>query len=69
MEILQPDWWLSIWPFSSLIVFILWVYCLVDIVRLNFKGPNDKLIWILVVLLLPCLGGFLYLVIGKKQRI
>ncbi|MDI9366502.1 MAG: PLD nuclease N-terminal domain-containing protein [Flavobacterium sp.] len=69
MEILQPNWGLSAWSFSSLIAFILWAYCLIDILRSHFKGSNDKLIWILVVLLIPCLGGFLYLIIGRKQRI
>jgi len=48
------------------IVFVIWV--LVDILKSEFKGSN-KLIWVIVVILLPLLGSILYFAIGRKQKI
>ena len=47
---------------------ILWVVALVDIIKSEFMG-NNKVIWLLVVLLLPLLGAILYFLIGKKQKV
>ena len=48
---------------------VLWIYCLVDIIRANFKGENDKIIWLLLIIFLPLIGSILYLAIGMKQKI
>lgn len=45
-----------------------WIYALVDILKHNFTGDN-KIIWLLVVLLLGLLGTILYFTIGRKSRI
>jgi len=50
------------------IAFILPIWALVDIIRSQFTEPNNKLIWVLVVLLLPFLGSILYLAIGRAQK-
>jgi uncharacterized RDD family membrane protein YckC len=54
--------------FVFLAVGILWVLALVDILKGEFKG-NDKLIWIIIVAVLPVLGAILYFVIGKNQKV
>jgi len=46
----------------------LWIYALVDVIRSEFKGENDKLIWLLLVILLPLVGTILYFTIGKDQK-
>ena len=53
------------------IVFILLlpVLALIDIIRGNFKGPNDKIMWVIIVLLLPFLGSILYFIVGQKQKV
>ncbi len=48
---------------------VLWIYCLVDIIKANFKGENDKIIWLLLIIFLPLIGSILYLAIGMKQKI
>lgn len=48
---------------------VLWIYCLVDIIRANFKGENDKIIWLLLIIFLPLIGSILYLAIGMNQKI
>jgi hypothetical protein len=51
-----------------LLPLILWVVALVDVLNSNFKESNDKLIWVLVILLFPIFGAFLYFIIGRKQK-
>jgi hypothetical protein len=48
---------------------VLWIYCLVDIIKANFKGENDKIIWLLLIIFLPLIGSILYLAIGVNQKI
>lgn len=45
-----------------------WIYCIIDIVRNDF-ADNNKMIWLLVVVLLYTLGVALYVAIGRKQRV
>jgi len=47
---------------------VLLIWALVDILKSEFTGSN-KLIWVLVVILLPLLGSILYFTIGTKQKI
>ncbi|WP_420386642.1 PLDc N-terminal domain-containing protein [Roseivirga sp.] len=42
---------------------------LVDILRNEFDPQQNKIIWVLVVILLPVLGSILYWIIGRSQRI
>jgi hypothetical protein len=67
MELLTPSLGLLFWTF--LIPFVFWLIALIDILRSEFKGPNDKLIWVLVILFVPILGPILYLVIGRKNKV
>ena len=49
---------------GGLIVLVLDIYCLYLILTDGRDGAN-KLLWILVVLLLPILGPILYLLLGR----
>ncbi len=51
-----------------LILSILTVLSLIDILKNEFHG-NNKIIWILIVIVFPVLGSILYYFIGRKQRI
>ncbi|MBB6326465.1 hypothetical protein FHS59_002093 [Algoriphagus iocasae] len=50
------------------IYFCLWVYCLVDIIRSEFKDPNMKLIWILIILFAQVIGPIAYLIMRKGTK-
>ena len=52
----------------SIAYFILWIYCLIDAIRSNFKDPNMKLIWIIVLLFAQGLGPLVYLIMGKGTK-
>jgi len=49
-------------------MFILPIIALVDVIKNNFLN-NNKVIWVLVILLLPLIGSILYFIIGTKQKV
>jgi hypothetical protein len=62
-------------PFVGMMIFsmimgclALWVYAVIDIVRGGFKSEGDKIVWLVLVLLVPALGTVLYYLIGQKQK-
>jgi hypothetical protein len=46
---------------------VLMVWALVDCVKREFPGPNDKVIWVIVILLAYCVGPLIYLAIGRPR--
>jgi hypothetical protein len=52
----------------SFIYLILMIYCLVDVIRSEFKDPNMKLIWIIIILFAQLIGTLVYLILGKSTK-
>jgi len=52
----------------SCVFFIIPIIALVDILKSEFTG-NNKLIWVLVILLSWIIGAILYYFIGRNQKI
>lgn len=52
-----------------LAAFGIWVWALVDCLRNEPGDGNDKTVWTLVILFLHGLGGALYLLVRRPQRI
>ncbi len=48
----------------SILCVILWIVALVDCIKSS--NPN-KVVWIIVIILLPFLGSILYFLIGKSR--
>jgi hypothetical protein len=55
--------------FFFFVPLILCIIALVDITKGRFGEGSNKLIWVLIVLLLPLLGSILYFSVGQKQKI
>jgi len=58
-------------PFQLILIFFVLlptIIALIDIVRNEFSG-NNKIVWLLVVLLGNFLGAILYFIIGRKQKL
>jgi len=63
---------MSIQLFQILIItFLILVplIALVDVLRNDFKNNINKVVWVLVVILLPVLDAILYFTIGYKQKL
>jgi len=63
---------LGIWQILLILLFLslllIPIIALIDILRNEFTG-NNKLIWILVVLLSNLIGAILYFIIGVNHKI
>ena len=53
----------------AIIPILLMVFCLIDIIRSDFKDGTVKILWIICVLVAPFLGSVIYLVIGRTQKV
>ena len=52
-----------------LIAFIvMWIKSIVDVINNDFKDQTNKIIWIIMLIVIPPIGTILYLTIGKKQK-
>jgi len=56
-------------PILFLFTLILFLFAVIDILKNRFETETDKLIWFLVVFLIPVIGPILYVFIGRKQKI
>ncbi|TXG39621.1 PLDc N-terminal domain-containing protein [Seonamhaeicola maritimus] len=57
-----------IWTGIILILIGFSIFCAIDIFKNSFK-EKDYITWITVVLLVPILGPFLYIFIGRKRKL
>lgn len=44
-----------------------WIWMLIDCAQRDFPGPNDKLIWILVIVLAGGIGAIIYYFVGRSK--
>lgn len=50
----------------ALVVFVLWVWMIVDCAKRDFRNQTEKIIWIIVTIFLGWLGALLYFVLIKN---
>lgn len=51
--------------------FLLTIYCVIDLIRSDFKDSSTKLLFLILVLLAPLIGSIVYLFLKRnyvKQR-
>lgn len=46
-----------------------WIWALIHILNHEFVNPSNKVVWLLLVLMLPVLGVILYRFIGRAQTV
>jgi hypothetical protein len=52
------------------LAFVFWIWMIIDCARRDFKKENDKIVWILVIVLLQIIGAAIYyfaVKISKKK--
>jgi hypothetical protein len=50
-----------------LFIFLIPLLALISALTSDFPG-NEKLLWVLIIIVLPFLGSVLYFLIGRNQR-
>lgn len=51
----------------GILLFVFWLWMLIDCITREFPGPNDKLAWVLVVVLLGFIGAAIYYFVGRPR--
>lgn len=51
----------------ALFTAVFWISMVIDCARSEFKNPNDKLVWILIIILLHFVGALVYWMVVKKS--
>jgi len=51
------------------IYLIFWLWMLIDAITATHLSGTEKLIWVLVIIFLPCLGSVLYFFLGRRRRV
>ena len=69
MELLLPDMGLVFWTIFLLLVILFPIIALFSLLKSIFKDSTTKLIWVLVIILVPVAGPILYFFIGRRQRV
>lgn len=66
---LPADVIIAIFLLLGLLSMILWIAALIDVAKSEFRGPNDKLVWIVVVVVAGFIGAIVYFAVGRSQKI
>jgi uncharacterized integral membrane protein len=69
MELLQPEMGLIVWMVFAILLLVLPIIALFSLLKSTFNDSTTKLIWLLVILLVPVAGSLLYMLIGRRQRL
>lgn len=46
---------------------VFWILMIVDVAKRNFKQENDKIMWILIVILTGIIGALIYYFMVKRK--
>jgi len=49
------------------LIFIFWIWMLIDCLKRNFKKENDKIVWVLVIIFLHIIGAIIYYFVVKVE--
>lgn len=72
MDLIAPSNELFAWQIGSFLVmagyFGFTIYALVDMIRSDFREHHMKLIWTMLILMVPVIGTFLYLSMSRRTK-
>lgn len=47
----------------------IYAFTIYDVIKSNFANQNDKIIWVIIVVLVPLVGAVLWFLLGRSKRI
>ncbi|KKQ73174.1 MAG: hypothetical protein US94_C0036G0006 [Berkelbacteria bacterium GW2011_GWB1_38_5] len=59
--------WVIFWVIFAFGGLALFLWALIDVIRRQFPNQNDKILWIVLIILISWIGPILYLIIGRKK--
>ena len=58
---------ISFMTLLSLVTFAVWVWALVDAIKNPRLSDNERILWVVVILMTHCLGAIIYVVVGRNK--
>ncbi len=58
---------LLVFAIIAIAVLAFWIWALVDAIKNPRLTDNERLIWIIVILLTSWVGALIYLIVGRKK--
>ncbi|MDI6772579.1 MAG: PLD nuclease N-terminal domain-containing protein [bacterium] len=55
--------------FVLLVPLSLALLAILDVVRSDFRRDSDRVLWAIIVLLVPVIGPVLYYLVGRRQKL
>jgi len=52
---------------AMIALMVFWIIALIDAAKREFPGQNDKLMWILVIVLVGWIGALIYWFVGRQR--
>ena len=52
---------------AFVLLFIFWIFMLIDCLRRDFRKENEKIVWVLVIVLLGFIGASVYYFVVKAE--
>ena len=52
---------------GGMLLFAFWVWMIVDVAKRDFKDKDDKILWVLVVVLAGFIGAIIYYFMVKRK--
>ena len=72
MDLVTPSSEMLGWQTGSFFVMLAYfaftIYALIDLIRSEFRDQHMKLIWAILILMIPVIGTFLYLGMNRKTN-
>lgn len=69
MQTISPENGLIIWTALASIMFFIFLVALINVLKSDFTDSTTKLMWILVILLVPFLGSVIYFMMGGRHKV
>ena len=51
----------------GLVCFVFWIWMLIDAIRNPSLVGNQRIVWVLVIIFIPCIGPLLYYFVGRSK--
>ncbi len=64
--VIQPDAGLIFWTIIAFVIPLLHIITLIDILYHDFKDKPDKILWVIIMILIPVIGPIVYF-LKRKQ--
>jgi hypothetical protein len=68
MDLIVPGNGILLWQLIGLSYLGFWVYALYAMIRSDFKEPQMKMIWAILIVFVPIMGTFLYLSMNRRTK-